>query len=133
VRDGGSLWDLFEHDPALFRRVEVGDIPTALLPRAAAQSWLALVTPPEPGVTNGQRSGITDQHSRPRLESIGYFKGPALPFQGGLSPRALQRVRDYIDVHIGETVDLTALASLAGPVAMSLRPGIQAVSRRCAT
>ena len=35
-------------------------------------------------------------------------------FRGGLSPRALRRVRDYVEVHLDETISLDVLAGIAG-------------------
>src|SRR5262249_49948014 len=37
-----------------------------------------------------------------------------LPMRGGLPPRALQRVRDYIEAHLAENLSLQALADTAG-------------------
>jgi AraC-like DNA-binding protein len=36
------------------------------------------------------------------------------PARGGLPPRTLQRVREYIDSHINESISLETLASVAG-------------------
>src|SRR6516162_1795812 len=36
-----------------------------------------------------------------------------LPTSGGLSPERLQRVRDYVEAHLGEDLSLTVLAEIA--------------------
>lgn len=39
---------------------------------------------------------------------------PVLRLRVGLPPRILRRVEEYIDVHLGETISLDALADVAG-------------------
>jgi transcriptional regulator GlxA family with amidase domain len=54
-------------------------------------------------------------HTRPRLGSIGISKLPQAPqAHGGLSPGAMRRVREYVEVHLGESIDLSMLAGVAG-------------------
>src|SRR5262249_45446330 len=57
-----------------------------------------------------------DQHARPRLDIVGCF--PAQPdvgaTRGGLTTRALRRVREHIDAHLTENITLEALAEIAG-------------------
>jgi AraC family transcriptional regulator len=44
-----------------------------------------------------------------------HFVGhPPLPTSKGLSPKRLQRVRDYVEAHLDEDVSLTVLADIAG-------------------
>jgi AraC-like DNA-binding protein len=33
---------------------------------------------------------------------------------GGLSPNAMRRVRDFVELHLSETIDLSTLATVAG-------------------
>ena len=58
----------------------------------------------------------TDLHTRPRLDSIGNLLklAPAQRAHGGLSAGAMRRVREYVEVHLGESIDLTMLAAVAG-------------------
>jgi hypothetical protein len=45
--------------------------------------------------------------------------------RGGLPPRALRRVREYIEAHLGETISIDALAGIVG-LSVPLRSRIQA-------
>jgi AraC-like DNA-binding protein len=116
LRDGASLWTLFEKGPALFRNPDVGDVRTSVVPIGAAEAWSALVTPPESVASDRRSPEEAVLHCRPRLDSIGYFHESPSPARshGGLTPRVFQRVRDYIDGHLGENVELEALADIAG-------------------
>ena len=51
---------------------------------------------------NGNSVGSNDKSNAPALAS------------GGLAPRALARVRDYIEAHLAENIELQALADLTG-------------------
>jgi AraC-like DNA-binding protein len=51
-------------------------------------------------------------HTRPRLGSIDISRLPQA--QGGLSPGAMRRAREYVEVHLGENIDLSMLAEVAG-------------------
>ncbi|SIO65507.1 hypothetical protein SAMN05443247_10621 [Bradyrhizobium erythrophlei] len=54
-------------------------------------------------------------HTRPRLGSIDISTLPAAtPAHGGLSPSAMRRVQEYVEVHLGENIDLSMLAGVAG-------------------
>ena len=112
---GQTLWAFFERDPALFRNRNVGDIPAAVVTIGSAQIWTAIITPPESGAFHQSSTEHTNLHSRPRLDSIGCFRRSASPASvGGLTPRALQRIREYIDRHLEENVELETLADTAG-------------------
>ena len=55
-------------------------------------------------------------HTRPRLDSIGTFRklAPAPQAHGGLTAGALRRVREYVNLHLSESIDLLMLAAVAG-------------------
>ena len=112
LRAGVSLWTIFERDPDLFRRKDGTDIHARLLAAGSDDSRPALVTPPEVpgGPTNGKL------HTRPRLDSIDTLLKLAPPPQahGGLSTGAMRRVREYVEVHLNESIDLGMLARVAG-------------------
>jgi AraC-like DNA-binding protein len=110
LETGPSLWALFERQDALFRRSDAGDLPAALTPRGTAELWPAVMTPP-----NGSASSLVGD-SRPRLDAIGRAPLLAQPdrARGGLTPRMLERVREYIETHIEDNVELDALAAAAG-------------------
>jgi AraC-like DNA-binding protein len=112
---GATLWALFEADAALFRNRNIGDVHAALVSLGGAQIWAAIITPPESDAVHKKADYIT-LHYRPRLDSIGYFRRSELPASsvGGLTPRALQRIRNYVEEHLAENIELAMLAKIAG-------------------
>src|SRR4029077_16378849 len=113
---GISLWALFEQDLDLFRRKDRSDIWTRLLVAGSNDSWPALVTPPDHTRSATSTPTNINLHTRPRLDSIGNLLklAPAPRAHGGLSVGAMRRVREYVEVHLGESIDLTMLAAAAG-------------------
>jgi AraC-like DNA-binding protein len=111
--DGVSLWSLFERDPALFRRKDTSDLPTRLVIAGGNEPWPALLTPPE---NFGGSSNSIAVHARPRLDLLRTLRQMAPPPQarGGLPARTLHRVREHVEAHLGENLDLAALAAVAG-------------------
>jgi AraC-like DNA-binding protein len=126
LKAGISLWTIFERDPILFRRKDPTDIATQLLLAGSSDSRPALVTPPEPPMSASIGPRNINPHTRPRLDSIGtLLKLPPEPqaqggqahggqAHGGLSAGAMRRVREFVDVHLGESIDLPVLATVAG-------------------
>ena len=110
LRAGISLWAIFERDFDLFRRNDRTDIFTQLVVAGSDDSRPALVTPPDRNLTN------SDLHARPRLNSIRSFLklAPAPQAHGGLAAGAMRRIRQYVEVHLAESIDLTMLAAVAG-------------------
>jgi AraC-like DNA-binding protein len=109
-----AFWSLFEKNPTVLTSPHGGDRPAMLTRLGTDESWPALVTPP--ASERMRTPAQLDQHARPRLDSVG-----CLPAQrdvgaarGGLTPRALRRVRDHIDAHLTENITLEALAEIAG-------------------
>jgi transcriptional regulator GlxA family with amidase domain len=84
-----------------------------LLVAGSHDSRRALVTPPD---HVGASSHQTNLHTRPRLDSIQTLLklSPAPQAHGGLSAGAMRRVQEYMDVHLGESIDLLMLAGVAG-------------------
>jgi AraC-like DNA-binding protein len=113
---GISLWTLFEQDLDLFQRKDRSDIWTRLLVAGSNDSWPALVTPPDHTRSASSIPTNINLHTRPRLDSIGNFLklAPAPRAHGGLSPGAMRRVGEYVEVHLSESIDLTMLAAAAG-------------------
>jgi transcriptional regulator of acetoin/glycerol metabolism len=106
---GTSLWSIFERNIDLFRRQDPTDIAARLLIAGSNDSRPALVTPPGHPMTDA------NLYTRPRLGSIDISKLPPAPqAQGGLSPGAMRRVREFVEVHLGESIDLSMLAGVAG-------------------
>lgn len=116
LRAGVDLWSLFERDAELFRRKDRADIPTRLTSTETNETWSVLVTPPEHRFSAFPTPLNAVAHTRPRLDlidTVGRF--PAGPrTRGGLSPRAVKRVRDHVTAHLSERIDLATLASVAG-------------------
>jgi AraC-like DNA-binding protein len=113
---GPTLWALFEKDAALFRARNIGDIHTTVVAVGSAQIWTAIVTPPISRALHQHVPEYTSLHFRPRLDSIGSVHPSAPPDYsvGGLAPRALQRVREYVEEHLSENIELETLADIAG-------------------
>ena len=111
-----TLWAFFERDPALFGNRNFGDIHAALVTVGGAEIWAAIVTPPRSGAWHQHSAEYIALHSRPRLDSIGRFSRPAPPTSsvGGLTPRALLRIREYIEAHLMDNIELETLAVMAG-------------------
>jgi AraC-like DNA-binding protein len=114
LQAGTSLWSIFERDVDLFRRQDRSDISARLLIAGSDDSRPALLTPPEP-ISASNNPTNCNLHTRPRLGSIDNSRLPPAPqAQGGLSPGAMRRVREYVQVHLGESIDLSMLAGVAG-------------------
>jgi AraC-like DNA-binding protein len=115
---GLSLWSLFERDSTLFRRhgATEADIPTRLVIAGSDETWPALVTPPDRSSGAWRSATTTALHARPRLDALTALKRSEPPPQarGGLPPGAARRVREYVEGHLSESVDLAALAAIAG-------------------
>ena len=77
-------------------------MPTAI---AIGIPHLAIASP-----STGHRSLVPARDESPAL----VFADLRAPVRGGLPPRALQRVRQYVDAHLNENVSVQALADIAG-------------------
>jgi len=109
LQAGTSLWSIFEREIDLFRRQDRSDLSARLLIAGSDDSRPVLVTPPDRPMTDG------NLHTRPRLGSIDVSRLPPAPQAlGGLSPGAMRRVREFVEVHLGESIDLSMLAGVAG-------------------
>src|SRR6516165_5080392 len=116
LQAGVSLWKFFERNLDLFRRKNVTDICTPLLIAGSSDSCPALVTPPNQTIVSSNPANM-NAHTRPRLDSIGtLMKLAPAPhvYGGGLAPSAMRRIRDYVELHLSETIDLSTLATVAG-------------------
>jgi AraC-like DNA-binding protein len=116
LQAGVSLWTIFEPDPDLFRRRDITDIGARLVIAGSNDSRSALVTPPVPSLAGSRNITNVALHTRPRLDVIGSVAkmGPAPQAHGGLSTGAMRRVREYIEAHLGDSMDLATLAAVAG-------------------
>jgi hypothetical protein len=117
LRAGTGLWLIFERYANVFRRRrrDRTDFTVRLLIAGSNDSRPALVTPPDRPVAASNNPTSHDLHTRPRLGSIDVSTLPPAPQAwGGLSPGAMRRVREYVEVHLGESIDLSMLAGVAG-------------------
>jgi transcriptional regulator of acetoin/glycerol metabolism/AraC-like DNA-binding protein len=116
LRSGVSLWSLFEQDRALFRRRDTADVPTLLVVAGSDETRPALMTPPERGSGVWQNAANIALHTRPRSDLLAGVRqlAPVPQTRGGLPPAALRRVREYVEAHLAESIDLAALAGVAG-------------------
>ena len=116
LRTGISLWGFFERDLGLFRRKDIADVATRLTIAGSSETWPALVTPPENTLDARRSRTSAALHTRPRLNVLASRRqrAPAAQARGGLPPGAMRRVREYVDAHLGESMDLAELASIAG-------------------
>lgn len=116
LRTGVSLWTLFERDPVLFRRRDTDDFATRLIIAGSDETWPALVTPPESALGAQRSTTSAALHARPPLNALASLRqqGPDAQARGGLPPGAMRRVREYVDAHLGESMDLAELAAVAG-------------------
>jgi AraC-like DNA-binding protein len=115
LQDGVSLWTMFKQDLELFRRKDSADIATRLVIAGSHESRSALVTPPIQPFADWRNAANAALHARPRLDVISTGKmAPAPQAHGGRSPAAMRRVREYVDAHLGGSMDLATLAGVAG-------------------
>jgi transcriptional regulator of acetoin/glycerol metabolism len=115
LRAGISLWSIFERDVDLFRGQDRTDITARLLIAGSNDSRPALVTRPDHPMRASSNPTNCNLHTRPRVGSIDISTLPqAQQAHGGLSPRAMRRVREYVEVHLGESIDLSILARVVG-------------------
>ena len=116
LRTGVSLWTIFERDLDLFRRRDRSDISTRLVLAGSTDSRPALVTPPDQTISVSSNPANIKLHTRPRLDLIDSLLKltPAPQTHGGLSVGALRRVREYVQLHLDESIGLSTLAAVAG-------------------
>ena len=109
------LQTLFDYDRSIFRREGERHDAVVRLIGARGQPWQALMTPPEaPGCWRGRDEAA--YHTRPRVSfrsSLAIPSGEARD-RGGLSPRVMRRVCEYLDTHLDEHITLDSLSRIAG-------------------
>jgi AraC-like DNA-binding protein len=117
--NGGAradLWTMFERDHGLFASPDRGDRSILLAPAGTGERWPALVTPPENASGGRHSREKVHFHTRPRRAVIGSRQqlAPSALARGGLSPRVLRRVHDYVEAHLEESLSLDKLAATSG-------------------
>jgi AraC-like DNA-binding protein len=117
LQAGVTLWKFFERNLDLFRRKNGTDLCTPLMIAGSSDSSPAIITPPNQMTGVASNAANMNVHTRPRLDSIStLMKLTPTPqaHVGGLSPNAMHRVCDYVELHLSETIDLSTLATVAG-------------------
>jgi AraC-like DNA-binding protein len=111
-----GFWTLFERDDGIFRAKNGdGDFGVRLVVVGGTETLPALITPPEPSAAIWRSSESTWFHCRPRRGLLTNVPPTAFrPSRGGLPPRVLRRVQEYVDSHISEDLGLEQLALTAG-------------------
>lgn len=113
LRSGLSLWTIFDRNGSLLRRSDHGVDKVVSLTRAGGEeSVRALVSAPlRMRLDPGWAAFLT----RPRIPLLGELPRDITPQlrQGGLPPRALRRVCEYIESHLGEKITLERLSAEA--------------------
>jgi len=113
---GIDLWTIFERDFEPFRRKEGPDIPTQLIVAGSNETCPALITPPESISTAWCNPAMAGLHARPRLDSVTTIAKMAREqaASGKISASAVRRVKEHVDAHLSESVDLAQMAGVAG-------------------
>jgi|SRR5580700_209391 AraC-like DNA-binding protein len=116
LQAGVSLWSIFERDSAHFRRHDSTDIPIRLVIAGSDETWPALLTPPERRSSAGRNAVGPTFHTRPRADVLANLPSliPEPQIRGGLPPAVMHRVREYIEAHLGESIELAEIAAIAG-------------------
>jgi AraC-like DNA-binding protein len=114
---GTAFWSLFERDDGIFRAKDGdGDFSARLTLIGGAETLSALITPPESPAALWRSAESAWLHCRPRRGNLPNIPDTVAPTQwkGGLPPRVLRRVEEYIDSHLSEDLELEQLAMTAG-------------------
>src|SRR3984957_12349443 len=114
LQAGVSLWTIFEPDVELFRRRARADIGARLVIAGSNDSRSALVMPPVQGFARNAANSALYASPRPEVIYSPGRNSSAPQAQGGLSPGAIRRIREYVEAHLGESMDLATLAAVAG-------------------
>ena len=112
---GMALATTFEYDSSIFRCKRMQDVPARLLGTGTDEPWNALVTPPACGMSVLCSPTDALLHSRPRCGMLAHLPLSVDPptNRGGLAPARANRVCEYIDSHLQESIALEVLAEIA--------------------
>jgi AraC-like DNA-binding protein len=109
-----SLWSIFERNETPFRHPDRGDARDEFSPLGSEDMWPAIVTPPAPALGGWSPPANEELRLRPRLDTLALVGHKSDQARGGLPPVTLHRIREYVDSHLDQTIDLEALAAVAG-------------------
>jgi AraC-like DNA-binding protein len=113
---GIDLWTIFARDVELFGRKEGLDIPTQLIVAGSNETCPAVITPPDSISTAWRNPVMAGLHARPRLDSVTTVAKMARAQApcSKMSPSAVRRVKEHVEAHLGESIDLSEMAGVAG-------------------
>jgi AraC-like DNA-binding protein len=108
------LSEFFDSVPTLLRRRGDSDVSLTLRGSADGETWVALLTPPDPAAGCPVHDTRTLLHIRPRLESLTrlLFEAPDATPRFGLSRSSLKRIEAYVEANLGSSLDIDNLSSL---------------------
>jgi AraC-like DNA-binding protein len=112
---GMALATIFEYDSSIFRGKRMQDVAARLLRTGTDEPWNGLITPPACRMSGWCSPTDALVHSRPRFGMLAHLPlsvGPPTN-RGGLAPVSANRVCEYIDAHLQETLALEVLAQIA--------------------
>jgi len=112
---GMALTTIFEYDSSIFRCKRMQDVAARPLRTGTDEPWNALITPPACGMSGLCSPTAALLHSRPRIGMLAHLPLPQDPptNRGGLAPARANRVCEYIDSHLQESIALEVLAEIA--------------------
>ena len=115
LNQGTALATIFEYDSSIFRCKRTQDVAARLLRTGADEPWNALITPPACRMSGWCSPTDALVHSRPRFGMLAHLPLSVDPHtsRGGLAPARANRVCEYIDTHLQETIALEVLAQIA--------------------
>jgi AraC-like DNA-binding protein len=113
---GIDLWTIFARDVELFGRKEGLDVPTRLIVAGSNETCPALITPPESISTAWRNPVMAGLHARARLDSVATIAKMARGQAPGskISASAVRRVKEHVEAHLSESIDLPHMAAVAG-------------------
>ncbi len=113
---GMLLSAIFDFDRTAFHCKHEQDVPSRFLQVATAEPWRALITPPLCGSRGWRSAAELAIHSRPRISLLNEIplSQPATPARGGLPPARAQRICEFIDANLDQSISLESLAEMAG-------------------
>jgi AraC-like DNA-binding protein len=110
-----SLLTFFQASDRPIRGRQYCDVTMNLMGAEDGAEWTALITAPDAhaGTANEERALL---QACPRVDTLGCVEtqAPEPRKGGGLPPRALSRIQEYVETHLATTLGVDELASVVG-------------------
>lgn len=116
IEAGVHLRDVFDRYPVSLRGKGADDLAVSLRRNESGAQWQGLATPPEASAGVYRSAARSALHTRPRLAQLSGSMPQAaqlLP-RGGLPPRILRSLDQYIRNNLERNLPVEALAAVAG-------------------